>query len=440
MAAIKQWKVFDDTPVRDKARHTGAIFKREERYEMSIISNIKEKKSMYYTDEDAPSLVTFLLSFVLVHTAFMIGFYIAGVKEMFVYNILSVSFFLALIIWLFTQEHANYSVIDVLISFEVALHQVLAIHFVGLDAGFQYLLLGLATPIIYYSLKHIFTIITIVKAVLSMGIFLLCNYLYKYQLTPVYQINDERWLTWTYYICTLCLYVTVAKGTIESYTKYKGKLVKEYQFHKDAIEKQLSMQQNVIQTIADMVEARDETTGLHTARTKEHVHQILRKLKEYDKYKDQLTDEYIKDVEAGAVLHDIGKIKIPDAILNKPGRLTDEEYAIIKTHTVEGANLLRVCHKSLDNEAYYEIAQNIALYHHERWDGKGYPHNLSKEAIPLEARIMAVADVYDALMSKRPYKEPFSKEVAIKIMQDGRGTQFDPDVFDCFLAYITKIA
>lgn len=406
--------------------------------ENKFIRNIKEKKTIYFTDEYAPELLTFDISFVFIHFIFLIGFYLEGVREMFLYNIFSVSFFLVIILLLFTLDKINYSVIDVLMSLEIVIHQVLAIHFVGLDAGYQYILLGLSVPIIYYSLKNIFTIITIVKAIVSLIVFFVCDYLYKYRLSPVYDVTNEKWLAYSYYFCMLCLFVSIAKGAIESYTKYKVKIEREYQFHKEAIEKRLAMQQNVIQTIADIVEARDETTGQHTARTKEYVHQILLKLKEYEKYKDYLTDTYIKDVESAAVLHDIGKIKIPDAILKKPDRLTDEEYEVIKTHTVEGAYLIDVCYKSLDDATYYEIAKNIALYHHERWDGKGYPHRLSQEDIPLEARIMAVADVFDALMSKRPYKEPLDKKASLEIMKKGRGTQFDPDVFDCFLDYIEK--
>lgn len=403
-----------------------------------IIKNMKAKNTMYYTDEYAPDLFNVLISFVFIHFVFMVEFFWASIIEMVFYNIVSILFFLILAVLLFTKEKINYSVVDILVSGEIILHQVLAVHFVGIDAGFQYIILGLAVPTIHYSLKNTFTIITIAKAMLGLIVFGVCDYLYKYRLMPVYRITDAKWLAVSYYFCMLCLFVMLAKGTIETYTKYKVKLKREYQFHKEAIEKQLEMQQNVIQTIADIVEARDETTGQHTERTKDYVLQILLKLKECDKYKDCLTDDYIKEVASAAVLHDIGKIKIPDAILKKPARLSNEEYEVIKSHTVEGSNLLDVCYKSIDNESYYEIAKNIALYHHERWDGNGYPQKLSREDIPLEARIMAVADVYDALMSKRPYKEPLDKATALEIMKEGRGTQFDPDIFDCFIDYIEK--
>lgn len=404
----------------------------------SPIKMFKEKKALYYTDEYAPDIFLFLLAFAAVHFVFLIAFLLVNVTEMVVYNIFSVLMFLLLAGSLIVREKVNYGVMDVLISGEIILHQVLAVAFVGTGAGFQFLLLGLFIPAVYYSLKKYFIIITVTKAVLSLLVFMACDYLFKYVFTPVYQITDSRWLFCMYYFCILALFVTVAKGTIESYTKYKVKLEKEYQFHKETVEKQMAMQQNVIQTIADIVEARDETTGQHTERTKEYVHQILLRLKTNEKYKEKLTEKYIQDVTSAAVLHDIGKIKISDNILRKPERLTDEEFEVIKTHTIEGSGLLDICYKSIDNEEYYEVAKNVVLYHHERWDGTGYPHRLAKEEIPLEARIMAVADVYDALMSKRSYKERFEKSEALIILQEGRGTQFDPDVLDCFLEYIEE--
>jgi HD-GYP domain-containing protein (c-di-GMP phosphodiesterase class II) len=143
--------------------------------------------------------------------------------------------------------------------------------------------------------------------------------------------------------------------------------------------------------------------------------------------------EFLNNVQLAAPLHDMGKIRIPDAILNKPGRLTDEEYAVMKRHSAYGAEIIEKTLQVIEEEDYYNVAKNIARHHHERWDGKGYPDGLKGGEIPLEARIMALADVYDALLSKRVYKEAFSKEKACEILREGAGTQFDPDLTRLFL-------
>lgn len=139
-----------------------------------------------------------------------------------------------------------------------------------------------------------------------------------------------------------------------------------------------------------------------------------------------------------APLHDIGKIKIPESVLNKPGRLTEEEYAQVKLHAVYGARMIRDTVQRDVDEEFYRVAYQIALYHHERYDGKGYPKGLSGEEIPLEARIMALVDVYDALVSARVYKPALPKKKALAIIREGRGTQFDPDLTDIFLAFMEK--
>ena len=151
-------------------------------------------------------------------------------------------------------------------------------------------------------------------------------------------------------------------------------------------------------------------------------------------YADRLTDDFYRDVIHSAPLHDVGKIQISDVLLNKPGKLTDEEYAAMKTHTTAGSEIIdRAIAMVGGGSGYLHEAKNLAAYHHERWDGKGYPHGVSGEQIPLSARIMAVADVFDALVSRRSYKAPFSVDRALDIIRDGAGTQFDPGVVRAFL-------
>ncbi len=147
----------------------------------------------------------------------------------------------------------------------------------------------------------------------------------------------------------------------------------------------------------------------------------------------------MSDVVRSAPLHDVGKIKIPDRILNKPGKFTDEEYEIMKTHTTAGKQIMDSVISTVEGENYLMEARNMAAYHHERWDGKGYPENLSGEDIPLSARIMAVADVFDALSSPRVYKPAYSLEKSLEIIQEGNGSHFDPKCVEVFLESIDEI-
>ena len=152
-------------------------------------------------------------------------------------------------------------------------------------------------------------------------------------------------------------------------------------------------------------------------------------------YADQLTEAYIQDVVNSAPLHDVGKIQVSDTILNKPGKLTDEEFEIMKTHTTDGAEIISraIDTVSEENSGYLKEAMNLAHYHHEKWHGQGYPCGLAGEDIPLSARVMAVADVFDALVSKRSYKEGFPFEKAMDIIREGSGNHGDPKVVNAFV-------
>ncbi|MCM1191179.1 MAG: HD domain-containing protein, partial [Acetatifactor muris] len=157
-------------------------------------------------------------------------------------------------------------------------------------------------------------------------------------------------------------------------------------------------------------------------------------LKRRGMYSDILTDRYLNDIVVAAPLHDIGKIHIPDAVLNKPGKLTEEEFEIMKTHTTAGEELLTHAKAELGESGYLNTAVEMAAYHHEWWNGKGYPYGISGEEIPLCARIMAVADVFDALTSKRCYKDAMPLEKAYVIIREESGTHFDPAVVEAFFA------
>ncbi|WP_369759194.1 HD domain-containing phosphohydrolase [Treponema sp. JC4] len=201
----------------------------------------------------------------------------------------------------------------------------------------------------------------------------------------------------------------------------------------------LKMQDGLIITMADMVESRDSDTGAHVQKTSAYVKIIVEGLKKKGYYAQKITPKFMSDVVRSAPLHDVGKINIPDGVLNKPGKLTDEEFAIMKTHTTAGKHILENAISTVQGESYLKEARNMAAYHHERWDGKGYPEGLHGEVIPLSARIMAVADVFDALASPRVYKPAFPLEKALAILQEGAGTQFDPKCVEVFMDALPEV-
>ncbi|MBR1744178.1 MAG: HD domain-containing protein [Lachnospiraceae bacterium] len=185
----------------------------------------------------------------------------------------------------------------------------------------------------------------------------------------------------------------------------------------------IDMHDNLILGMATMVESRDNSTGGHIRRTSEVVRLLIEETKKDNALK--LSEKFCKDLIKAAPMHDIGKIAVDDVILRKPGRFTDEEFEKMKAHAAEGAKIVHEILKETDDEHFKMIAENVAHYHHERWDGSGYPNGLKGEEIPLEARIMAIADVYDALVSKRVYKESMSFTQADSIIMEGMGKHFD---------------
>lgn len=199
--------------------------------------------------------------------------------------------------------------------------------------------------------------------------------------------------------------------------------------------KEVALVQEVsIMAMASLAETRDNETGQHILRTKLYVKELANLLSKDNKYKNYLTKENIDLMVASSPLHDIGKVGIPDNILLKPGPLTKEEFEIMKTHTTIGKEAIVRAEKILNKqETFLKLAKEIAHYHHEKWSGKGYPEGLSGEEIPISARIMAVADVYDALTSKRVYKEAFSHDESVEIILNESGRQFDPGVIKAFI-------
>jgi putative two-component system response regulator len=194
----------------------------------------------------------------------------------------------------------------------------------------------------------------------------------------------------------------------------------------------LNLQNAVLNTVADLVEFRDDVTGGHISRTQKYLKLLAEKMIEEKIYTDEISDWDMEYLLPSAQLHDVGKIAISDLILNKPGKLTSEEFDVMKTHAAIGVTAIRKIGKNVNEHAFLHHAERIAGTHHEKWDGSGYPAGLTGRDIPLEGRLMAIADVYDALISARPYKQPFSPEEAKQIIEAGRGTHFDPLLVDIF--------
>ncbi|MBQ2559136.1 MAG: response regulator [Fibrobacter sp.] len=195
----------------------------------------------------------------------------------------------------------------------------------------------------------------------------------------------------------------------------------------------------MLTSLGSLAEYRDPETGEHIKRTQIIVQLVAEELQKNPKFAQTITNEYIENLATAAPLHDIGKVGIHDGILRKPGSLTHDERQIMMQHPQMGYDVLLEATKELHDNEMVRIAADMALGHHEYWNGEGYPNHKKEDDIPIGARIMAVADVYDALVSKRPYKDPYPHKVAVREIIKGRGTQFDPDVVDAFLAIAPRL-
>lgn len=207
------------------------------------------------------------------------------------------------------------------------------------------------------------------------------------------------------------------------------------------MEQIVALQDVTVVALASLAETRDQETGNHMRRTQLYIEALVRALRQHPKFADFLTDEEASIIVRAAPLHDIGKVGIPDRVLLKPGKLDPDEFEIMKTHTQLGHDaLLHAEHAMPFKSQFLREARSIAWSHHEKWDGSGYPQGLAAEAIPIAARLMAVADVYDAIISKRCYKNSMSHDTALGVIRDGAGSHFDPDIAAAFLSIGDEIA
>lgn len=195
----------------------------------------------------------------------------------------------------------------------------------------------------------------------------------------------------------------------------------------------VELQNAVLTTLSELVECRDDITGGHVMRTKKYLQILVDELIKQGKYEDVTREWKLDFFFESALLHDVGKISIRDNILLKPGKLTDKEFELMKEHTVQGVKIIEMIEEHTSEHNFLFHAKIFAGMHHERWDGRGYPYGLSAYDIPLQARLMAIVDVYDALISQRPYKNAFSHNEAVEIIKAGSGTQFDPVLVRLFI-------
>ena len=227
------------------------------------------------------------------------------------------------------------------------------------------------------------------------------------------------------------LYNTVM--TILIFTFFFALIVFIIYFRNLQISQLINTQKATVVCLANLAEFKDNETADHLERTRHYGNLLSNYLRKDPRYKSHINKEYLDNIGFASVLHDIGKVGVPDSILKKPGRLTPEEFEIIKQHTVFARNILKeLVDKHKINDIFFTLSYNIAAYHHEKWDGSGYPDGLKGEEIPLEARIFALCDVYDALRSERVYKDPFSHEKSSAIINEGSGTHFDPNIVEAF--------
>jgi len=230
-------------------------------------------------------------------------------------------------------------------------------------------------------------------------------------------------------------------GAVDFITKPFSKSVLlnriKYHLHIDELIRErtgqlLRLKNGIVFAMAEMVESRDANTGGHVERTTVYIETLIKAMMAQGVSVDEIIHWDLESVVSSARLHDVGKVAISDTILNKPSMLTDEEFKIMKTHAAEGEKLIDGIIARTGNELFLYNAKLFAGYHHERWDGKGYPHGSAGTDIPLQGRIMAVIDVYDALVSERPYKKPFTHKEAVRIIMENSGTQFDPSIAKVF--------
>ncbi|SLM13402.1 putative sensory transduction system regulatory protein (modular protein) [uncultured spirochete] len=253
-------------------------------------------------------------------------------------------------------------------------------------------------------------------------------------------LEDDTELRKDIQFVQLTVAATVMSVGVLLYALLFGIFLKANQEQKKAADRLRKTFDVIVFAMSSLSGLRDQETGGHLERTQAYTEVLLNGLRRSAKFRKTLDKDYIKDIITSAPLHDIGKVGIADSILLKKGKLEPGELESMRQHTVLGGDLLAKAANKLPFPSSLTVAESIARHHHERWDGSGYPDGLAGESIPLAARVVSLADVYDALRSTRPYKKAYSHEDAVRIIREGRGTQFDPDLVDVFANVESRFA
>ena len=399
-----------------------------------------DKDYAAYASLSGPLNMFFLICLVL-HTGYLILFLLNRILILQIFDLTAVILYATFVI-LLKYFKGSWFPCTLLTVGELFLHQICAVALFGLDPGFQYLMIPLMFLMVFITkrgkmIKFVRRAVMLISAVTF--IFLV---VYFNDYAPPYELPQMVTTTLLIVNCITSFLATAiyAGRVFLSIDTKRGQLDVSVDEKIARIER---MQNQMIISFANIIEARDGSTGKHVLRTSEYVQALVFELQRRGNYHETLTHKYAKNTILSAPLHDIGKITVPDSILLKPGKLTDEEFNAIKNHTINGKKIIEGSMSTIENEDFLEVAKAVALYHHECWNGAGYPYGIKGFDIPLCARIMTIADVFDALAAKRVYKKAMPISEVFDIIRSERGKKFDPVVTDAFLGIqdqITAIA
>ncbi len=377
------------------------------------------------------TIASFSLLYLIAYTFI---FWKLNILPMFNFNLISVIVF-SLLTFLVIKFNLVISTF-LITGIELIIFQFLAEYYLGSETFFHVLLLIMSIiPFFIFGKKLLLSLIT---AVIPAALFIInvagfIHFEGIIRISPkiIKYIYDSNIII----TCFIILISVLLFAFMVSYMEENLRAQVEIQSEK--LQKKnneiIKMQHDAIISLSNLVEDRDGDTGEHVQRTADYVSLLAQIAKDEGIYTEIITNDYISLLHRAAPLHDIGKIVVSDTILKKTGKLTPEEFDEMKKHVKEGRRIILDVLGSSNDKEYVRIASEIASYHHERWDGNGYPYNLFEKEIPLSARIMSIADVFDALVSPRCYKKPFSLETAFGIIKDSAGTQFDPVLAKLFV-------
>ena len=413
---------------------------RKNRFTEFFVGTPKYNEDKDYSDFaslTAPLNMFFLVCLVL-HSVYLVIFSIYSIPIMMIFDLVGVVLYATFVI-LLKHFKGSWLPCTMLTIGELFLHQLCCAALFGLKPGFHYLVIPLIFLSIFISRKGK-TIKFLRNAIITVSsLTFICMLVGFNDYNPPYSLPEEINTGLVIVNCAMSFLVTAI---------YVSRVVTSIDTKRSALDISVDekiaaikrMQNQMIISFANIIEARDGSTGQHVKRTSEYVQALVIELKRNGDFSDILTDQYIQDTILSAPLHDIGKITIPDSILLKPGKLTEEEFNAIKNHTVNGKKLIEESMSDIENEEFLDIAKSVALYHHECWDGSGYPYGVEGKHIPLCARIMTIADYFDALTAKRVYKSAVPISEVFDSIKEMRGKKFDPIVTDAFLRIRDEIS